>query len=1710
MANCRVHRVGGKIEYGITRSGERSLLADSLLKLDISDDTMTEKWGLTYTPIFQRWFGNSKHVDVNGEPKLLNIQGNPSYRAEDGSTKHAILNNGQFTPSISEVEIEKINSKYALTDIKGNPLNIRYGAYERAEQIEKAHPTVSATVLQDHVGDYISISPNDSIYNQEKSEGKSDQNINTAMTKFLKTVGVKVDMVNSLTDSQGNPLDAVAKADMLQKLVQVVEGKAGLDTLPEEAAHFLVNLLEASGHPLFTALMNNISNYSVFKEVIDSPFYQEQYKGDMNMLKKEAVGKLIAQHVVGNTQGIDTKAKLSRLDRWIDKLVGFLRGIFGKVSTDPYAEAALVLLNDTVLDYVSEDTVDKGTLGEYFQETNETVVPKNVFASTSEKLDLENTLWEIGEVDVDKVENLKVGVLEKGQKTIDRYKGKSQTKVAGTHLHGRVSDAVSAYYYSKGYQTIKRTAEEQKLFEENSDFRMNMGTIGHAVLEDLINFHGNKKGKLNDILNKSPYNKTQFTTLSEGAKRIVKEARRIQKGIDPEGKVEFRTEQMITTADETTGGTVDVLVRFSDNSASIYDWKFVTPYRYNSVTETGFVEFKNKKWKVVEDPFESKMDMYDIQIGAYKKALLDKYHIKEIRQSRIVPIHIRYNTSEKGKLLNVINTLQMGTSTSEYLDEIPVAEEKTDFNSINDIIVKLTDKKRKLEDQIKKTKHKAGDAWEKLITTKKNTSKYIRKLQAKLDVAYVLEDIKSNLKGIDKRIAEEAQFLADGSINPLYLTIEDLHQLRADLEFNKNLLGVSDYESSLSSKELKEFKKTRDPVAGIINSTYKMVEMKLLERLSAEAQARGVEGLLTNNTAIGYGTSMFVPLSKQTNPIMRNLWAIVDDINFNRNKIIKGVAEEIQFAQDEMLQENPNAFDLLINQKTGNFVAKYNSDFYKARDKAVANNDWRWFKENTVLNQEKFDTHYLKYREGKLKALKLKYNNNPEAVSKGIAAWEKLHNVGSKGTYNTAAVDRGGSYFLMPKDSWIADSFKTIQSSPKTFAFYTMYSNKIHEIEDMYGERLGPGFIANVHKTAVEAMLDGSVAQSIDVINDSLKLQDSNMSMGMYDENTGQLIRKIPKPYISKLKNKKGEVDQSLKNYDLGKGLMLMFGAALDYQMKMEVLPEVQAMEAMLHGNAIKEIATDLVGANIPTLSGSTKKIFESKGNAKIYSDYIDNMFYGSTLNAKDFKAGNYSGIKSVLALKQYHSMVNIGFKVPVAAGAFLAGSLSLQSQAAKGKFITHKNLKKAHKALISADPKMRAIVEYFDVYQRDVTEDRARRLSSNYKTRHLTSDKFFAFLGTADKGVDATVAYALALNYGVDPETGELSLLKTLPEGTKSLYESMEIEENPRWKSTAGNVSDNSYDRYKVTIPGMTNKTENEFRNVTRAIIDKVKGTMGGEDIALYNNTLLMRLMMHYKSWLPGIARERFGGQKYDHILKSFDEGTWRSGFGNIGNDLTAAEALDAEVGMLGHLGSLGADLTNIGVDILTFGYFNRFKPKEKLARARFDVWAAENMSDPHFAAKLKNPATREVLYQDYLEMKQGNIRAFLMEFRLTLALFGLLMLIGGDWDDDGKKDIRQTWAGRKLYNTINRTYREIAVFTQPQEFLESGRATGIPLMSLGQNIISAASNTIDEIGDSILGEDSKKDATGYMHYTSQILVGGNALSKALELRPIDKQSEM
>jgi hypothetical protein len=88
---------------------------------------------------------------------------------------------------------------------------------------------------------------------------------------------------------------------------------------------------------------------------------------------------------------------------------------------------------------------------------------------------------------------------------------------------------------------------------------------------------------------------------------------------------------------------------------------------------------------------------------------------------------------------------------------------------------------------------------------------------------------------------------------------------------------------------------------------------------------------------------------------------------------------------------------------------------------------------------------------------------------------------------------------------------------------------------------------------------------------------------------------------------------------------------------------------------------------------------------------------------------------------------------------------------------------------------------------------------------------------------------------------------------------------------------------------------------------------------------------------------------------------------------------------------------------------------------------------------------------------------------------LVSMVLMLGGDWDDDGVPDYKSSWAGRTLFRITNRARREMAFFISPQDQMDIIR-TPLPVSGLLMDTVKLWKNFLDETGDIVHGEYEKR----------------------------------
>ena len=210
-----------------------------------------------------------------------------------------------------------------------------------------------------------------------------DIKLNNKIKSFLETIGVDYRSVEDVKDSDGKPLNAIGKADMLTKIIEVSEGRADITTLPEEAAHFFVEILRTKNPKLYNQMYKSISRYKIYDKVVQEYGGLESYTGKEHKLRDEAIAKLIANELVNQHLENENIEALPAFKRWFAKLLKAIGRIFDGTFSDPYKAAAYKMLNAEAQTY--KDAAAGITSNEVYLQSDSSGAPNSQKKSTHQE-----------------------------------------------------------------------------------------------------------------------------------------------------------------------------------------------------------------------------------------------------------------------------------------------------------------------------------------------------------------------------------------------------------------------------------------------------------------------------------------------------------------------------------------------------------------------------------------------------------------------------------------------------------------------------------------------------------------------------------------------------------------------------------------------------------------------------------------------------------------------------------------------------------------------------------------------------------------------------------------------------------------------------------------------------------------------------------------------------------------------------------------------------------------------------------------------------------------------------------------------------------------------------------------------------------------------------------------------------------------------------
>jgi hypothetical protein len=587
-------------------------------------------------------------------------------------------------------------------------------------------------------------------------------------------------------------------------------------------------------------------------------------------------------------------------------------------------------------------------------------------------------------------------------------------------------------------------------------------------------------------------------------------------------------------------------------------------------------------------------------------------------------------------------------------------------------------------------------------------------------------------------------------------------------------------------------------------------------------------------------------------------------------------------------------------------------------------------------------------------------------------------------------------------------------------------------------------------------------------------------------------VEQIPIPFLESITDSKGNIDHGLKSLDLGKSLYALSLGVYNYKYMSEIEAKVNALKHFLI-NEGTETDTNRWGNIKRDESGTAKETKTSEGTIETFDSFVKYYIYGQKLQDKKNVIAGIDVLKVVPALQSIYSLKVLAFAIVPGIAARTVGALNMYFEGIDGVNYNKKQMSQAHREYARNHKAVVTFSEFMDPFQSGLSWSKMRDLSMKKAAKYFNLDNAYYPLRAADENMDTLIAVAMAQNHGIDKD-GNLQRMEDLlmeDENARSIWD-LYLE--------SFNKEDGSFN-----IPGLTDAAYVDFRRRIKEVAGKIKGEMSDENIVAAQTHLMGRLLLQFKSWMPGLVSERFKGIKYNRILKSLEEGRYIGfikgaswGREMVENDrkfhVILGHTLKRGLEAVQHLLFLKKFITNPAerarlqkegkwTDKMEADYKRR---TDALTR-EFENWRRNTPG----AANISSP-------NEFLKMRQRSVKRTLAEIRAIILIYLALSAMGIGGDDDEFRN--QNFFSRKLNMILNRVAMELGFTLNPLELTKFLRG-GIPLTGLFVDAINVVTNSFDETG-AILGIWSNSyDRSPPLYYSSQWIPGAHQLGRFFEI---------
>lgn len=1542
--------------------------------------------------------------DESIKDKILNyIKTNPSevtylpdgtVNFKDGNHRANLLNliESDIIPVIESKSrdiIDRINAKY---DAEIANLNI-------LSSDEPIIPTEPSDPIVEEEGDmFLQIDSDPTPANED-----TIYKINS----FLNSVGVTTESVERIT-MNGRYIPANGLANPTNKLIQVVQGKENV-ALPEEAMHIAVEFIEQQDPVLFNKMLNRIGSYDLYKQTYeqykDNPFYQSNGRPDVRKIKKEAIGKVLAETIIQQNENIES-SKLEQTRSWWQQIVDFLKTIFN--FRNPFEQSAAMVLNDEIYSgkLPSETSV-------YLQlDPTQTEAYNKIYATSD--VELSNTVYET------------------------------------------IIDTV----YERLYRTKKISKDEyDELVKQEKEFK---NDNGHQDLTKVFNRLIDENG----MLYERPLRADSDTSLSQSSYETLFQNTQERLSTYPKG-TRFIPNANINDAKKQKSATVDLIAVRPDGTIDLIDFRFLstqedridpaimqaaraTVDEYQSIIHNGYNIPINVFGQKRTIPIILSQD--NIQIGNPRGKEKNNLLIPIVSGSESTGISAvdtlieRLNGLVEKTRKSQPTTGQETVKYSQIADIVSSIRNIQLYNNGNKLINTAQKEVKRIEKYFSKYSKilNSGTQEEKDALKANDLSAEIINAAEVLDLYSHIVDVYSTELGgtsaiegnVNKaeKVSGEARRVRDQIIqlsNKLRtdviargLGIQDFMKPEKVINFFKGWVrslsqsptkagqilwkivnNMTNKAAIEYDQEYKKLKKIHDDFAAYAKSKGISIQKQFEKLLQLDSKGRW-QGNLIDRLDKKYYTDLTTALKeKDSKWIEEN----IDTEAYNKwyETALKELEED---TQEQRLSEDESKDQRLKEQKIQNWKDKFDinnlTDFSKGNDKIVdfpVFDKWESEAYKTIKSEKPLIDLYNYFQE-----------RNDTAYRSGmINVWEK-----------------------------------------KTF---------VPNIRKSTLERIAFGSQNKGNKSANLSVLNSI---RIDVNDQSFGYVDpvtgknTDSLFAMYTYDLGEKVKGIDNEEFR---------DYSDKSQDLFKIFSLWNQEIIKYKYASEVEDTVKLLQfTEEQRQAVKPSKTGGILFKKGTSKPITVSNIENSQYLKDHIDYYfygkklkDEGDVTFTFNYNKIADSvnkivpilpkssqdniTLSGKKAIQAANRWFSLKVLGFNLASAGSNLMGGSANAYISA--GRFFTPTDMRNAQLRFASGgfyrgDGKnMAALTDYFVSLVDDHVVNTSRKLSASESVKWLSSDNIMFLQRSSDKMVQLPVSMAFFENTMV--RNGELVNIREYVKRqnnydslyTLSTTEQARLREKIEKEVKALKDTDSlpkivQIENDELQIPdgagGYLNRTSqtvinlrSQIQQYTRDII----GNMSPEDISRYKMTVLGQSFMMFKNWIPRMADVRFSEFRFNAGTDSYEWGRIRMLANAVKHNLRRG-AID----VLATLGNKNQGMIEIAKQVYQD---KKLQYEEEFGEGSF------TQSET-----------------DFIDSYVRGVRSSLKELGMWLALAGIMVASNIALDDDDDKQPQGAAKGWLRY--LDRVQNELSFFYNPMSYVELANGNIFPAIGVVTDIMN------------------------------------------------------